>query len=72
MSNIDFLSKLTVLILQLPCLCGIAKAVSLTIQLVNSVPFNSVNLFYFVMCAIASKYFSIEPIPCVDGQRRTG
>ena len=43
MSNLIFLCELTIVIHQLPCLFRIAKAVSSTVELVNSVTAGSVN-----------------------------
>jgi len=55
----------------LPYLFTIAKAVSSTVELVNSVTSDSVNSFNFVMWAFASKCYHIELVPCSDGERRT-
>ena len=49
MSNLIFLCELTNVIPQLPCLCRMAVADSSTIELVNSVSYDSVNLFNFAM-----------------------
>jgi len=70
-SNMIFLCKLTIVIPRLPCLFKMAKAVSLTVELVNSVTSDSVNSFNFAMWAFASKCFPIELVPCSDGWRRT-
>jgi hypothetical protein len=70
-SNMIFLCKLTIVIRRLPCLFRKAKAVSSTVELVNSVTSDSVNLFNFAMWAFASKCFPIELVPCSDGWRRT-
>ena len=45
MSNLNFLCKLTIVIPRLPCLFKMAKAVSSTVVLVNSVTSDSVNSF---------------------------
>jgi len=66
-----FLCKLTIVILQLPCLIRRAKAVSSTIELVNSVTSDSAYLFNFVMRTFSSKCCPIELVPCSDGLRRT-
>jgi len=66
-----FLSTLTIVIPRLPCLFRMAKAVSSTAELVNSVTSDSVNSFNFGMCAVASKCFPIELVPCSDGWRRS-
>jgi len=70
-SSIMFLGTLTIVIPRLPCLFSMAKAVASTIELVNSVTSDSVNSFYFTMCAFASNCFPIELVPCSDGLRRT-
>jgi len=70
-SNMVFLCKLTIVIPWLPCLCRMAKAVSSTVELVNSVNSDYVNSFNFAMWAFASKCFPIELVPCSDGWRRT-
>jgi hypothetical protein len=44
-----FLFKLTIVIPRLPCLFRTAKAVSSTVELVNSVTSATVNLFHFAM-----------------------
>jgi len=49
MSNTNFFSKLTIVIPRVPCLFRIAKAVSSTVKLVNSVTSDSVNSFNFAM-----------------------
>ena len=66
-----FLCKLTIVIPLLPCLFRMAKAVSSTVEQVNSVTSESVHSFNFSMWAFASKCFSIELISCSDGWRRT-
>jgi len=71
MSNLNFLCKLTIMIPRRPCLIKMAKAVSSTVVLVNSVMSDSVNSFNFVMWAFASKCFPIELVPCSDRWRRT-
>jgi len=67
----DFLWGLTIVIPQLPCLPRMAKAVSSTVELINSVTANSVNLYISAMWAFASKCFPIELVPCSDEWRRT-
>ena len=68
MSNNNVNWDLTIVIPRLqPCRFRMAKAVSSTVELVNSDTSDSVNLFNFVMCAFASKYFPIELVPCSDG-----
>jgi len=71
MSNMTWLSEITIVIPPLPCLLSMAKAVSSTVELVNSVTSDSVNSFNFAMWAFASKCFPIELVPCSDGWRRT-
>jgi len=71
MSNLNFICKLTIVIARLPCLFKMAKAVSSTVVLVNSVTSESVNSFNFPMWAFASKCYPIELVPCSDGWRRT-
>jgi hypothetical protein len=66
-----FLCKITIVIPRLPCLFKIAKAVSSTIALDNSVTSDSVNSFNFTMRAFASKSFPIEVFPSSDGWGRT-
>jgi len=70
-SNMIFLCKLTIVIPQLSCLFRMAKAVSSTVKLINSVSSDSVNSFNFAMCTFASQCFCIELVPCSDGSRRT-
>jgi len=71
MSNTNFLSKLTIVIPQLPTLLRMANAVSSTVKLFNSVTADSVYLFNIAMWAFASKCFPIEEVPWSDGWRRT-
>jgi len=66
----DFICELTSLIPRLPCLLRMAKAVSSTINQVNSVTFHSVNSFNFGMWTFASKCFPIELVLCAEGWRR--
>ena len=66
-----FLCKLTILSPRLPWLFRMAKAISSTVELANSVTSDSVNLFNFAMWAFASNCFSIELVPCSDGWLRT-
>jgi hypothetical protein len=49
MSNMILLSEHTIMIALLPSLIRMAKAVSSTVELVNSVASNSINPFYFMM-----------------------
>jgi len=67
MRNTNFLCTVTIVIPRLPCLFSMAKAVSLTVELVNWLNSDSVNLFNFAMCAFASRCFLIEVVPCSDG-----
>ena len=67
MSNINFFCKLTIVIPQLPWLFSMTTAVLLSIELVDSVISDYVNLFNITMCAFASKCFSIELVTCTDG-----
>jgi len=71
MSNMIFPCELTIVIPGLPCLFRMAKAVSSTVKLVNSVTSDSVISFNFAMWAFASKCFPIELVPCSDGWQRT-
>jgi len=71
LSNLIFLCELSSVIPRLPCLFRMAKAVSSTIELVNSVTSDSVNLINFVMWAFASKCFPMDLVPCSDGWRTT-
>jgi len=71
MSNMTWLYELTIEFPRLPCLLKMAKAVSSTVELVNSVTCDPVNSFNFAMWAFASKCFPIELVPCSDGWRRT-
>jgi len=48
-----------------------AKAVSLTVELVNWETSGSVDSFHIAMWAFASKCLPIELVPCCDGWRRT-
>jgi len=67
MSNNNFIWDLTIVIPQLPCLFSIAKAVSSTVDIVNSDTSDSVNLSNFAMCAFASMCYPIELVPWSDG-----
>jgi len=69
MLNMNFLCKLTIAIPQLPCLIRMAKAVSLTVELANSVTSDCVNWFNLAMWVFASKCFPIELVPCSDEWR---
>jgi len=71
MSNMTFLSELTIGIPRLPWLVRMPKAASSTVELVNSVTSNSVNLFNLAMWAFASKCFPIELVAYSDGYHRT-
>ena len=71
MVNLNFLCELTIGIRRLPCRLSMVKAVSLTIELVNSVTSDNVNLFNFEICTSASECLPIELVPCSDGWRRT-
>jgi len=71
MSKNNFNWDLTIVIPRLSCLFSIAKAVLLTVDLVNSDTSGSVDTSNFAMCAFASKCFPIEQVPCSDGWRRT-
>jgi len=70
-SNLTFLCKLTIVIPRLPCLFRMAKAVSSTVELINSVTSDSIHSFNFTMWAFASKCFTIVLVPYSDGWRRT-
>jgi len=71
MSNMIFLSELTIVIPRLPCLFRMCKAVSSTVELVNWATSDSFNSINFALWAFASKCFPIELVPCSDGCRRT-
>jgi len=71
MTNMICLCKHTILIPRLPCLFRMAKAVSSTVELVNSVTSDSVSLFNFVIWAFPSKCFLTELVPYTDEWRRT-
>jgi len=71
MSNVIWLCEHTIVIPHLACLFSMAKAVSATVKLVNSVTFDSVKLYDFAMWAFASKCFPIELVQCSDGWRWT-
>jgi len=71
MSNMSFLCALTIEIPRRPHLLRMAKAVSSTVELVNSVTSDSVNSYNFAMWAFASKCFPIDLVPCSDGWRRS-
>jgi len=71
MSNVIWLSEHTIVIPRLHCLFSMAKAVSSTVGLVNSVSSDSVNSFNFAMWAFANTCFPIELVPCSDGWQRT-
>jgi len=70
MCNTNFLGELTILIPRLPCLLRMVKAVSSTVELVNSVTSDSVNSYKFAMCAFSSKCYPSELIPWSDGWQR--
>jgi len=59
--------NLTIVNPRLPCLVRMAKAVSSTVELVNSVTSDSVNWFSFAMLAFGSKCFPIELVTYSDG-----
>jgi len=71
LSNVNFFGDLTILIPQLPCLLSMAKAVSSTFELVDSVTSNSVKSFNIAMCTFANRCFPIKLVPCSDGWWRT-
>jgi len=71
LSNINFLCELTIVIPCLPCLFSMAKVGWLTIEPVNSVSSNSVNLFNFTMIPFACKCFPIEQVQCSDWCQRS-
>jgi len=71
MSNVNFMSELTIVIPRRPCLYIMAKAVSSTVELVSSVTCDSVSVFNFVMCAFNIKCFPIEQVLWDDGWHRT-
>jgi len=71
MSNIDFHCKCTIVITQHPCHLRMAKGVSLTVKIVNSVTSNCVHSFNLAMWAFASMCCPIELVPCSDGWQRT-
>jgi len=66
MSNMNLVWDLTIVILRHPCLLRMAKAVSLTIELLNSVTSHSVNSVHIVMWALATKCVPIELVPYSD------
>ena len=65
--NLIFLCELPIGIPRLPCHFSMAKAVSATVELINSVTSDTVNLFNFAICAFASKCLPFELGPCSDG-----
>jgi hypothetical protein len=67
MSNSNFNWDLMISIPQRRCLFSIAKAVSSTVDLVNSNTSDFVNSFNFAMSTFANKCFPIELVPCSDG-----
>jgi len=71
MSNMNLSCNLRSVIPWRLCLFYKPKAVSWSIELVNSVTSDSVNSFHFTMCTFASMCFPIELVPCSDGWRRT-
>jgi len=56
---------------RLLCILRMAQAVSLTVELLNSVTSVSDNWFNFAMWVFDSKCFVIELVPCSDGWQRT-
>lgn len=70
-SNLIFLCTLTNVILQLPCLVWMSKAVLSTFELVFSVSSVFVHSFNFGMRAFASNCFPIEHVTCSAGWQRT-
>jgi len=71
MTNMIFLCDLTSVISQLDYHFSMANAVSLTVELANSVTSYSGSSFNLVMCDSASKCFPIQLIPRADGWQRT-
>jgi len=67
MSNMNFLCELRIEIPRLDCLFSTAKAVSSTVELVNSVTSDCINLFNFAMRAFACQGFSIQLVRYSDG-----
>jgi len=66
-----YLWYLTIVIPRLPCLFSMANAVLLTIVLVNLETSDSLYSLNFAKCALASKCFIIELVPCSHGWRRS-
>ena len=66
-----WLCELTIVIPWHPCLFRMAKAVSSTVKVVNSVTSDSVNSFNIAMRAFATKCLPIELVPSSDGWRKT-
>jgi hypothetical protein len=66
-----FVCELTIVIPWLQRLLRMVKAVSSTVELLNSVTSDSVNGLYFAMWAFGSKPFPIELVSCSDGWQRT-
>jgi len=71
MVNLIFLFELTIRISRVPYCLSMAKTVSSTVELVNSVISDTVNSFKFQICAFASKYLPNELVQCSDGWRKT-
>jgi hypothetical protein len=69
-SDMNFLCELTITIPQHSCLFSIAKALSSTVELVNVVTSDSVNMFNYALCAFAHKCLPIELLPSADGWER--
>jgi hypothetical protein len=66
-----FFLEVTIVMCPLPCLFRMAKAVSFTIELVNSVTSYYVNSINFETWAFASFCFLNRLVPCSDGWRGT-
>jgi hypothetical protein len=69
--NLNFVCQLTIGIPLLHFLLSMAKAVSSTIELFNSVTSDSVYSFNFAMCTFGTMCLPIELVPYSDGWRRT-
>jgi hypothetical protein len=67
MVNLQFHCELAIGIPSLPCISGMAKAVSSAIELVNSVTSDTVDWFNYAKCALASKRLTIELVLCSYG-----
>jgi len=71
LSNINILGKCTIQIPPLNCLFKMAKAISSTFELANSVTTDFLTSFICAMSTLASKWYATELMPYSEGWRRS-